>query len=63
MGYSGTLISRTSTGNENWFEKSGTSKINIRGKITVKTSPREKTFGSRNRAFEKFRVREIEVPL
>ena len=32
--YSGTSISRTSTGNENWFEKSEVR--NIGGKITVK---------------------------
>ena len=31
--YSGTLISRTSKGNKNWFEKSGVR--NIGGKITV----------------------------
>ena len=57
--YSGTSISRTSTGNENWFEKSGV--LTTGGKITVKASPRETTFGSRNRGFEKSRVREIEV--
>ena len=49
---SGISISRTSMGNKNWFEISG-----------VKTNPRETTFGSSYRGFDKKRFREIGICL
>ena len=50
--YSGIPISRTSKGNENWFEKSMNGVRNTGSKIIYsETNPRETTFGSNYRSF------------
>ena len=59
--YSGIPISRTSKGNDNWFEKSGVR--NIGGKIAVKRIEGKRLLVRVIGIFEKSRVREIGTPL
>ena len=58
--YSRIPISRTSKGNENWFEKSA--EVRNIG-VDSETNSRETNFGSSYRGFSEMRVQEIVIPL